>query len=345
MGVVIGCDPHKWQVTAAVLDDDRHMLAHAVFPTTRAGFREVLRFVKRWDERRWAVEGARGAGASLAQRLTAEGEVVVDVPAKLAARVRLLSVGHGRKNDVADAVSVAIAALEHRNLTEVGGEDHATVLRLLSDRRDDLVRQRTQTVNRLHALLGVLVPGHRLQRATADQAAQLLRRIRPRDPAAQARRRIAVDLVEDIRRLDRRIKDLDAHIQDAVKASQTTLVELFGVGPVLAAKILGHTGRVDRFVSKDHYASYTGTAPVEASSGGVVRHRLSRAGNRQLNHALYIMALCQIRRAGPGQAYFRRKLAEGKSQKEAIRCLKRRLSDAIYRTLMTDHQQAQLSAS
>lgn len=197
-------------------------------------------------------------------------------------------------------------------------------------------RQRTQTVNRLHGLLGMLAPGHRLERATADQAAELLRRTRPREPAARVRRKIAVDLVDDIRRLDRRIKELDGHIQDAVRASRTTLVELFGVGPILAAKILGHTGRVDRFPTKDHYASYTGTAPIEASSADVIRHRLSRAGNRQLNHALYIMAICQIRRGGPGQAYFRRKLSEGKGQKEAIRCLKRRLSDAVYRSLTKD---------
>ncbi len=123
---------------------------------------------------------------------------------------------------------------------------------------------------------------------------------------------------------------------EAVKESRTTLVELFGIGPILAAKILGHVGDVRRFPTKDHFASYTGTAPIEASSGDVIRHRLSRAGNRQLNHALYIMAICQIRQPTLGQIYFRRKLSEGKSQKEALRCLKRRLSDAVFHQLEHD---------
>jgi transposase len=139
-----------------------------------------------------------------------------------------------------------------------------------------------------------------------------------------------------VRVLDRRIKAVEERIKTAVVQSQTTLVQLFGVGPVLAAKILGQVGDVDRFPTKHHFATHTGTAPLEASSGQVIRHRLSRSGNRQLNHALYLMAIVQIRHPTAGQAYYQRKRAEGKAPKEALRCLKRRLSDAVYRCLQAD---------
>jgi transposase len=124
----------------------------------------------------------------------------------------------------------------------------------------------------------------------------------------------------------------------AAKRSKTTLVELFGVGPVLAAKLLGEVGDTRRFPTKHHFAAHTGTTPLEASSGQVVRHRLSRAGDRKLNHALYMVAIVQVRHPTVGQAYYRRKRAEGKSPKEGLRCLKRRLSDAVYRCLVADQR-------
>ena len=139
-----------------------------------------------------------------------------------------------------------------------------------------------------------------------------------------------------MRQLEQRIAAVEARIKAAVAQSNTTLVQLFGVGPVLVARFLGEVGDIGRFPSKHHFAAHTGTAPLEASTGQVVRHRLSRAGDRKLNHALYMMAMVQIRRPSAGQAYYRRKLAEGKSPKEALRCLKRRLSDAVYRCLLAD---------
>ena len=143
-----------------------------------------------------------------------------------------------------------------------------------------------------------------------------------------------------MRVLDRRIKAVEERITAAVAQPRSSLVELFGVGPVFAAKLLGEVGDIGRFASKHHFAAHPGTAPLEASSGQVVRHRLSRAGNRRLNHALYLMAIVQIRHPTAGQAYYRRKGAEGKSAKEALRCLKRRLSDAVYRCLLADqHRQ------
>jgi transposase len=156
--------------------------------------------------------------------------------------------------------------------------------------------------------------------------------VRRRSPRWQ----LATELVDDIRQLEQRIACVEARIKTAVTESKTTLVQLFGVGPMLAATFLGEVGDIGRFPTKHHFAAHTGTAPLEASSGQVIRHRLSRAGDRKLNHALYMMAMVQARRPSAGQAYYQRKLAEGKSPKEALRCLKRRLSDAIYRCLLTD---------
>jgi transposase len=336
MRVTIGVDPRKHSRTAAVLTDRGELVDQQRFTTTRVGYRDLRRWAKRWPERRWAVEGASGLGRTLAQQLASDGEQVVDVPAKLAARVRLLSVGHGRKSDPHDAISVAVAAEGTRRLGQVRVEDHASVLRLLSDRRDDLVRARTQALNRLHVLLADLVPGGAARGLDADAAAALLRRVRPQTAPARTRRQLAADLVTDVRALDRRIAAMGDRLQAAVTSSATTLTELFGVGPILAAKLLGEVGDIRRFPSKHHFAAHTGTAPIEASSGEVVRHRLSRAGNRRLNHALYLAAIVQIRHPTAGQAYYRRKLTEGKSRKEALRCLKRRLSDAVYQRLMAD---------
>ena len=167
----------------------------------------------------------------------------------------------------------------------------------------------------------------------------------PTGAPAVTRWQLAADLVADVRHLEQRIAAVEARIKTAVAQANTSLVGLFGVGPVLAATILGEVGDIGRFPTKHHFATHTGTAPLEASSGQVVRHRLSRAGNRQLNHALYLMAIVQIRHPTAGQAYYRRKLAEGKSRKEALPCLKRRLSDVVYRQLLADqHRPAQVQA-
>jgi transposase len=211
---------------------------------------------------------------------------------------------------------------------------------LLTKRRQDLVAARTQTINRLHRLLVDLIPGGARRNLTAKRAAALLDQVAPSGAAAVIRWQLAVELVADVRQLEQRIAAVQARIKDAVTKSNTSLVQLFGVGPVVAATILGEVGDIGRFPSKHHFAAHTGTAPLEASSGQVVRHRLSRAGDRKLNHALYMMAMVQVRRPSEGQAYYQRKLAEGKSPKEALRCLKRRLSDAVYRCLIADQHQS-----
>jgi transposase len=348
--VLIGVDPHKATNVVAAIDEQGELVGQETFPATRKGLRALERWAKRFPERRWAVEGAGGIGRPLAQKLLAAGERVVDVPPKLSSRVRVLSTGNARKNDRLDATFIALAALRNDRLTSVqtedGPEGHVEILRLLTERREDLLSERTRALNRLHVLLlrDLLSDPVRKQLST-DAAAKLLRRARPKHPAGRVRRQLASELVRDVRTLDRRIAGLDERIAGEVKASGTMLTEIFGVGPILAAKILGIVGDVSRFPSKAHFASYAGVAPIEASSGEVVRHKLSLAGNRRLNQVMHMIAVCQARSDPRGGAYHRKKLAEGKSRREAMRCLKRRISDAVFRVLVTDSQLASPTVS
>jgi transposase len=347
MKVLIGVDPHKASLAVAVVDEATgELLERASFPQDRTGLRSLERCARRFPERRWAVENAGGLGRHLAVRLAGSGESVVDVPPKLSARVRVLSSGNARKNDELDALATALAASRNGRLAAVEYEAASEVLRLLSERREDLVAERTRSLNRLHGLLRDLVPGGVAGKLSADSAARILRSIRPKGGAsARLRRRLASEVLRDVRTLDRKIADLDERIGAEVEASGTTLTEIFGVGPILAARIIGTVGGVERFPTKAHFASYSGTAPRETSSGEVVRHRLSLAGNRKLNYALHMVATCQARSDDQGAAYYRKKMAEGKSRKEALRCLKRRISDAVFRSLVTDSRAPSRSAA
>jgi len=171
------------------------------------------------------------------------------------------------------------------------------------------------------------------------RAAAVLAGIKTSNGVVAERKAQAQALLDDVVRLDAEIKAIKTRARLAVEASKTCLVELYGVGPIVAALVIGHSGDVTRFASRNHYASYTGTAPLEASSGPKKRHRLNPRGNRQLNHALHIVAISQIRNDSPGRAYYRRKIDEGKTRKEALRALKRRISDAVYRALVADATQ------
>jgi transposase len=328
--VMIGVDPAKRSHALAVLGGSEEQLA---------GYRDMLRLAKRWSDRTWAVEGAGGVGVQLAQRLVADGEKVLDIPPKLSTRARMFDVGHGRKNDPGDARTVAVVALRTRNLRQVVLDDEMVAVRLMSERRRDLVRSRTQTVIHLHQLLMELIPAGAQRNLTANKAKALLATVRPRDVAGRTRRQLAADLIEDLVGLDRKLKDLDKRLRSAVAATGTTLTGIKGVGTATAAMILGEVGDVRRFPSRHHFATYGGVAPIEVSSGEVERHRLSRAGNRQLNHALHIVALSNKRYDSRGGDYYAKKLAAGKGKKGALRCLKRRLSDAVFRRLVADQQQ------
>jgi len=347
MKVLIGVDPHKTSLAVAAIDEaTSELLERASFPQDRTGLRALERWAKRFPQRRWAVENAGGLGRHLAVRLAGSGESVVDVPPKLSAQVRVLSTGNARKNDGVDALATAMAASRNERLAAVDAEAASETMRLLSERREDLVAERTRSLNRLHALLRDLLPGGVAGKLSAERAARILRGIRPKEGAsARLRRQLASEVLRDVRTLDRKIADVDERIEAEVQASGTTLTQIFGIGPILAARIIGTVGDVMRFPTKAHFASYSGTAPLEASSGEVVRHRLSMAGNRHLNYALHMVAVCQARSDARGGAYYRKKLAEGKSRKEALRCLKRRVSDAVFRSLLEDSQAASRGAA
>jgi transposase len=333
---VIGVDPHKGSHTAAALDVDERVHGELRVRADRHQQRHLLAWAESFSPRTWAIEGATGTGALLAQQLVAVGEVVLDVPPTLSARARLLDSGSTDKTDPHDARSAAIVALRHHKLRRVVGEDYVAILRLLAKRHHDLTAQRTQAVCRLHTVLCLLTAGGVPKRLSARRAAEELRRIRPADAIAVERKRLASELLADVRRADRDLAELKDRIMAATQASETSLTELYGVGPIVAAYLIGYTGDVFRFPSAGHYARYNATAPIEASSGPKKRHRLNPRGNRQLNHAMYMIAVTQVRNDTPGRAYYLRKQAEGKSRKEAMRALKRRISDAVYRQLVLD---------
>jgi transposase len=335
--VIIGVDPHKGSHTAVAVGGDEAQLAKVRVRSSRHQLDQLVKWAAPFEQRTWAIESAGGLGYLLAQQLVAAGETVLDVPATLAARVRVLGTGRSNKNDPNDALSVAVAALRAPRLASVARADHAGVLRLLAKRNNDLGRARNKTACRLHALLAELVPGGIPNEINAASAERMLAGAKPHNPVEVARHALALEHLDDLRRLDTQMRTSKARIAEAIAASGTSLTELFGVGPVVAATLIGYTGDVGRFRNRDHFAAYTGTAPIEVSSGGRITHRLSRRGNRQLNHALHIAAITQIRFAhSPGRAFFERKVAEGKTKKEAVRALKRRIADAVYRQLLVD---------
>ena len=334
--VVIGVDPHKLSATIEVVDENEAVLAAGRFGTDKAGYAAMRKRVASFSERVWAVEGSNGAGRPLAQRLLADGEHVVDVPAKLSARARMFDTGHNRKTDPHDAHAVAVVAVRTKNLRVLAYDAQLEALRLLVDRRAELTRARIQTANRVHRLLSELVPGQSKKNISTGQAKTILATVKPRDIAGKTRRRLTAEQIAELVAIEKKAKALTEELKEMVTATGSTLMELPGVGPVVAARTLADLGDVARFADRNRFASWTGTAPIEASSGEIVRHRLSRAGNRRMNHMIHIAATTQLRHDTEGRAYYRRKLAAGKTKAEAMRCLKRRISDVLYRRLRAD---------
>jgi len=337
MTVIIGIDPHKASHTAVAIGGDEQQLAEIRVRATCQQTAKLLAWAEPLGPRTWAVESAGGLGYLLSQQLVEAGEYVLDVPATLASRVRVLGTGRSNKNDPNDALAVAIAALRSPGLRSVKPADHREVLRLLAKRNHEIGRLRNIVVSRLHAALANLSPGGIAKELNASDAVRLLGDFDPKTPVEQTRYDLALELLDDVRRLDVQLKASHKRIKTAVQASGTTLTELYGVGPILACELIGYTGDVRRFITRDKFASYAGVAPVELSSGGRIVHRLSRRGNRQLNHAIHMVAICQIRQTNSeGRAYFERKVAEGKTKREAIRSLKRHVANAVYRQLLLD---------
>jgi transposase len=262
------------------------------------------------------------------------------VPAKLSARVRVFDTGQGRKTDPVDAHSVAVAALRSKGLRQVALDDVTVVLRLLADRRDGLGQARTDLLNCIHKLRLELLPGGAKKYLSAGQARTMLNTIRPRDLVGRTRRRLASELITELVQVDKKIKAADKELTELAAATGSGLQDLTGVGPSGAARLIGDVADISRFATRGHFAAWNGTAPLDVSSGDQNRHRLSRAGNRRINRALHIMAVVQLRHDTEGRAYYRRKLAAGKTPMEAMRALKRRLSDVVYKQMVKDAQKA-----
>jgi transposase len=337
MTVIIGVDPHKASHMAVAISDGEEELDRKRVRSGCSQLSQLVSWAEPFSTRTWAIESASGLGYLLAQQLVAAGETVVDVPATLASRARLLSTGRSNKNDPNDALSVAVAALRSPDLRRVEAVGHSEVLRLLAKRNIDIGNQRSRVVCRMHSLLAELAGGGIAKEINASDVDGFLETFHPATPVARVRYELAVELLDDIRRLDSQLTVSHKRIRDAVRASGTSLTDLFGVGPIIAAMLVGYTGDIARFANRDRYAAYNGTAPVEFSSAGRVVHRLSKRGNRKLNHAIHMAAICQLRQThSEGRAYFNRRVTEGKTKKEALRALKRHVSNSVYRQLVAD---------
>ncbi|MGW0249154.1 transposase [Nocardia goodfellowii] len=223
-----------------------------------------------------------------------------------------------------------MAALRAPNLRRVQSDPQLEALGMLIDRRDELGRARTELVNRIHRQLLELVPGGAKRWLSARQARAMAEDVAPSGPAGRMRLRLVGELIDDLEVVDARIKAANKELRQQVAATGSTLMELPGIGPAGAARLLADIGDIRRFATRGKFASWNGTAPLDASSGDQKRHRLSRAGNRKINRVLHIMAVVQQGGYGGGRAYVRQRKAEGKTHKEALRALKRRLSNTVY---------------
>lgn len=338
--VTLGIDAHKRTHTVVAVDDvGRQLGVKTTTGTTSDDHLALMRWAERFDgERRWAVEDCRHLSRRLEADLLRAGEQIVRVPPKLMAHARDAARTYG-KSDPIDALAVGRAALANPDLPVARLDGPTRELRLLVDHREDLVAERTRCINRLRWHLHELDPSW-------DPPARTLCRLVHLDAAVERLAtfegpvaRIAAEIVADVRRLTLRETELEREITALVRQLAPSLLGLVGVGALTAAKIVAETADVTRFKSKDAYARHNGTAPLPVWSGNHERHRLSRTGNRQLNAAIHRTAITQMRCHPDARAYLDRRLTTHRNTKtEALRALKRRLSDVVYRTLLEDAQ-------
>jgi transposase len=341
--VAIGIDTHKGSLAAAAVDPLGRALDVRQFTNDPAGHRLLVRWVREQAQpRRIGIEGSLNYGASAARTLLARGEDVREVsPSLTHAERRRRSKG---KSDPIDAVAIARVVAADETLPTARRAALLSDLKLLVDHRDQLVRARTQIANRVHADLVVIRPGYE----------QMVPNLRARRHVVKARslvgrdRSVRAELVrrrlQEILRLEVEIAWADRDIAEKVAEADTTLTQIPGIGPFIAAKILGEVGEISRIRSKASFASLSGTAPLVASSGQTHRHRLNRGGNRQLNWALHYIALVQARTSEEAKAYLARQREAGKSHREGMRCLKRHLSNVVYRHLLIDARRLEQAA-
>jgi transposase len=335
--IVIGIDPHKQTHTAVAVDGATGALAgERTVAARQAGQEQLVEWARALGvERRWALEDCRHVSGSLERLLLGRGERVVRVAPRLMGQARRS--GHERgKSDSVDALAVARAALREPGLPVAQRAGPEREIRLLHDHRADLVAERTRIQNRLRWHLHELDPELEVAAGALDRRVwldRIGRRLARVEQAAQAR--IARDLVGRCRELARRIGELDRELDQLLRAEAGELLELVGCGPLTAAQLLGEIADVERFATDAKLATHSGAAPLPASSGQTQRHRLNRSGNRQLNCALHRSAITQARVHQPAREYLARKQAEGKSRREALRCLKRHLARVVFRILKT----------
>ena len=333
--VVIGVDSHKHTHTVVAADENGRQLAEKTVAATSAGHLELVRWAGRFAERRWALEDCRHLSRRLSTDLLVAGEAVVRVPPKLMAGARRSTREPG-KSDPIDALAVARAALREPDLPVATLDGPEREIRLLVDHREDLVAERTRAANRLRWHLHELDPGSEPPARGLDRAVVLAALdVRLADaPGTVAR--LARELVGRIRALTVSIDALEREIARLVAPLAPSLLALPGCGPLTAAKLVGETAGIDRFRSAAAFARLNGTAPVPVWSGNTERHRLSRSGNRQLNVALHRIAITQVRLGGLGLAYVEHRRAAGDTKTEAIRALRRRISDEVFRRMRHD---------
>lgn len=339
--VVIGTDSHKRTHTVVAVDGTGRKLAEKTIAATSAGHLELVRWAARFDDRTFALEDCRHLSRRLSADLLRAGETVIRVPPKRMAGARRSSREPG-KSDPIDALAVARAALrEDLPAASLDGPDRE--VRLLVDHREDLVAERTRTQNRLRWHLHELDPGSEPGPRGLDRTVVLTGLERDLATAPGTVGRIARELVVRIRDLTRTINELAREIARLVADLAPSLLALTGCGPLTAAKLVGEAAGVGRFRSRAAFARHNGSAPLPVWSGNTERHRLSRTGNRQLNVALHRIAITQLQREGPGKTYLEHRRAQGDTKPEAIRALRRRISDEVFRRMR--HDEAARAAS
>jgi transposase len=347
--VVLGIDAHKRTHTVVAVDEaGRQLGVKTTVSTSTAAHLELVRWADRFGPvRRWAVEDCRHLSRRLERDLLAAGEEIVRVPPKLMAHARDAARTYG-KSDPIDALAVARAALREPGLPAARLDGPERELRLLVDHREDLVAERVRAICRLRWHLHELDPDWDPRPRSLTQRKNLAAVGARLAGLAGMVAVIATDLVARITALTCDIAALDKQIIARARALAPALLELPGVAELTAAKIIAETAGVGRFKSKDAYARHNGTAPLPVWSGNRVRHRLARTGNRQLNCAIHRIAVTQKRCHPDAQAYLNKRITAGDTPTEALRALKRRISDAVYRNLHADTQDnpaAQLSTA
>jgi transposase len=333
--VTIGADLRKRTHTLVAVDEHGRKLAETTVPATPAGHLGVRRWAARWPERTFALEDCRHLSRGLERDLLVAGETVIRVPPKLMAGARRSGREPG-KSDPIDALAVARAALREPDLPIARLDGAERDIRLLVDHRDDLVADRTQAQNRLRWHLHELLPGEEPPPRGLDRRGVLDALEARLAPVEGTVARIARELVTRIRELTSAIDALEREIADLASGLAPSLLALEGCGPLTAAKLVGETAGVGRFRSAAAFARHDGTAPVPVWSGNATRHRLSRGGNRQLNVAIHRIAITQVRLGGEGERYVAKRMAAGETRREALRALKRRISDVVYRRMRDD---------